>query len=145
MALLIPARTAQDIKYADFVFNWNDTMLNAAGTSDEFKTVASHAFDAIPIPVGSIVVGGSVVTDTAITGSTAYNIIVGDSLATNKYLTTTDKVAAGYTALVPTGYRTVAASGNIRITIAPTVATATAGKVTLRVHYVTDGQADYVL
>ena len=42
--------------------------------------------------------------------------------------------AAGRTALVPTGY--VGNGEQIRVTVAPTVAAATAGKVTVRVQYI---------
>lgn len=145
MPLLTPTRTSQTIKSADFVIEFNDTMANVAGVVESYAAVAAHAFDVIGLPPGSIVVGGTLVTDTAHTGSTALNVIVGDSLSTNRYLTTTDKTTAAKTDLLHTGYRTVGASGTIRITITPTVAAVTAGKLTLRVNYVTDGEASMVL
>ena len=46
----------------------------------------------------------------------------------------TDRVAAGRTALVPTGY--VGLGEQIRLTVTPTVGAATAGKVTVRVEYI---------
>ena len=143
MSLLKAARTAQYPLVAEFSFNVAaDTMLNAAGTLDEFKTAAAHAFDVIPLPPNAVVLSGSVVTETAVTGSTAYNVIVGDSAVTNRYLTTTDKVGAGLTALVPTGY--VSLGENLRITVTPTVATATAGRVTVRITYMVIGRAQEV-
>jgi hypothetical protein len=45
-----------------------------------------------------------------------------------------DRVAAGRTALVPTNY--VGIGEQLRVPVAPTVADATAGKVTVRVMYV---------
>jgi hypothetical protein len=134
MAKLIPERTAQYPLVQEFTFNFNDTMDNTTGVSDGFSTVASHVFDVMPLPTNATVIGGEVVTETAITGSTAYNISVGDSASATRYLGATDRVAAGRTALVPTGY--VSDALPIRLTVAPTVAAATAGKVTLRVMYV---------
>src|SRR5574340_267074 len=142
MAALKKNRALQYGLWAEFTFSIGDTMTNASGNADTFDTVASHAFDVIGLPPNTIVVGGEVVTETAFTGSTAYNVIVGDSASTNRYLTTTDKTSAGRTAVVPTGY--VGAGEDIRLTVTPTVATATAGKLTLRVHYVVRGRANEV-
>lgn len=140
MTAKIASRTAQYPLVATFTFTIGDTMTNAAGTADAFATAAAHAFDVIPLPVNAVVIGGSITTDTAFVGSTAYNVIVGDATTTNRYLTTTDKTTAATTALVPTGY--ISDGGNIRLTVTPTVATATAGKISLRVEYVIDGRAN---
>lgn len=140
MTAKIASRTAQYPLVATFTFTIGDTMTNAAGTADAFATAAAHAFDVIPLPVNAVVIGGSITTDTAFTGSTAYNVIVGDATTTNRYLTTTDKTTAATTALVPTGF--IGTGENIRLTVTPTVATATAGKITLRVEYVIDGRAN---
>ena len=142
MATLTAPRSAQWPLTAEFVFNFDDTMLNTSGASDGFATVASHVFDVINLPPNAIVTGGEVVTETAVAGSTAYNISVGDSLSATKYLGATDRVTAGRTALVPTGY--VGLGENIRLTVAPTVATATAGKVSVRVQYIVRGRANDV-
>lgn len=142
MAVLKASRTAQYSLHAQFTFSIGDSMVNASGNSDTFDTVAAHAFDVIPLPVGAVVIGGDLTTETAFTGSTAYNCIVGDSASTNRYLTTTDKTTAARTALAPTGY--VSLGENIRLTVTPTVATATAGKLTLRVSYVVNGRANEV-
>ena len=142
MALLKAARTAQYPLMAEFTFNFDDTMVNTSAASDGFATVASHIFDVINLPMYAVVVGGDVVTETAVTGSTAYNVSVGDSASAARYLSATDRVAAGRTALVPTGY--VGAGENIRLTVAPTVATATAGKVTLRVMYTIRNRAQEI-
>lgn len=142
MAVLKATRSAQWPLVAEFTWNFDDTMVNTSGASDGFATVASHVFDVIPLPPNAIVIGGEVVTETAASGSTAYNISVGDSTSATKYLGATDRVAAGRTALVPTGY--VGAGENLRITVAPTVATATAGKFTVRVQYVVRGRSNEV-
>lgn len=145
MAVLIPTRTAQDVKSVDFVFAFDDTMLNPSGVSEGFASVAAHAFDVIDLPVGSVVVGGTLVTDIAGGGATAVNMTVGDSGSANRYLTTTDKVTAAKTDLLHTGFRTADAAHKIRVTVTPTVAAVTAGKWTLRLNYTTDGEAQYVL
>lgn len=143
MAQLIATRTAQWPLVAEFTFNFNDTMVDKDGTLKDFKTVGTSIIaDVIPLPTGAIVTGGEVVTETAVTGSTAYNVSVGDSGSATRYLGATDRVAAGRTALVPTGY--VGAGENIRLTVAPTVAAATAGKVTVRVTYIVRNRSNEV-
>lgn len=135
MAKLHATRGVQTPLTAEFVVNVvTDTMVNTSGVEDGFATVATHVFDAINLPIGAVVVGGEVVTETAVTGSTAYNITVGDATSANRYLGATDRVAAGRTALVPTGY--VSNGEQVRVTVAPTVAAATAGKFVVRVSYV---------
>lgn len=142
MTAKIKSRTAQWPLVAEFTFTIGDTMTNASGAADAFATAAAHAFDIIPLPPGATVLSGHVVTNTAFEGSTAYNVIVGDSASTNRYLTTTDKTSAALTALVPTGY--VGAGENLRLTVTPTVATATAGKLTVRITYVVSGRTSEV-
>lgn len=130
----LKVRGSQPIQVAEFTFTIGDTMVNAAGAADAFATVAAHVFDIIPQEAGMIVVGGDVTTETAFVGSTAYNVKVGDATSDVRYLGSTDKVAAGRTALVPTGF--VSTGEAIRLTVTPTVAEATAGKLTVRVHYI---------
>lgn len=134
MPKLVATRGQQYPLVAEFTFNFDDTMVDTTGATKDFKTVGSTVVDAINLPTGAIVIGGEVVTETAVSGSTAYNVSVGDSGSATRYLSATDRVAAGRTALVPTGY--VGNGEQIRVTVAPTVADATAGKVTVRVQYV---------
>lgn len=134
MAKLIATRGAQYPLVSEFTFNFDDTMVDINGVLKDFKTVGSTVVDAINLPTGAIVIGGEVVTETAVGGSTAYNVSVGDSGNATRYLSATDRVAAGRTPLVPTGY--VGNGEQIRVTVAPTGATATAGKVTVRVQYI---------
>lgn len=143
MTALVKCVEAQSVKSAEFEFSIGDTMTNASGSADAFATAAAHAFDIIGLPRDSVVVGGEVVTETAFGGSTAYNVIVGDSGTTNRYLTTTDKVSAGRTALVPTGYVNTTGLA-VRLTVTPTVATATSGKLRVRVEYIVQGKSDEV-
>mgnify|MGYP000849607624 CR=1 FL=1 len=134
MAEKIKVRGSQPIQVAEFTFTIGDTMTNVSGAADAFASVAAHVFDIIPQEAGMIVVGGDVVTETAFTGCTAYNVKVGDATSDTRYLGSTDRVAAGHTALVPTGF--VSTGEAIRLTVTPTVAAATAGKLTVRVHYI---------
>jgi hypothetical protein len=134
MSKLIATRGAQYPLVAEFTFNFDDTMVDVDGVLKDFKTVGSTVVDAINLPTGAIVIGGEVVTETAVSTSSAYNIKVGDSNDDDRYLTVTDCAAAGRTALVPTGY--VGNGEQIRVTVAPTDADATAGKVTVRVQYI---------
>lgn len=142
MALLKAARGAQNAVTMEFKFNFDDTMVDVNGVTKDFKTVGSTVVDAINLPAGAIVVGGEVVTETAVAGSTAYNISVGDSVNATRYLSATDKTAAGRTALVPTGY--VGQGENLRLTVAPTVANSTAGVVSVRVSFVVRNRATEV-
>ena len=134
MAKLNPSRAAQTVLSAEFTFEFADTVKDVNGATKDFKTVGSTVVDAINLPPRAIVVGGEVVTETAVTGSTAYNVSVGDSGSATRYLGVTNKLSAGRTALVPTGY--VGDGENLRLTVSPTVADATAGKVTVRVQYI---------
>ena len=135
MAQKLAARGGQYPITSEFTFDVaNDTMKNTSGVDDNFKAVGSHVFDAILLPTNAIVVGGEVVTETAVSGSTAYNVKVGDSVNDARYLASTDRVAAGRTALTVTGF--VGGGEQVRVTVAPTVAIATAGKITVRVSYI---------
>ena len=134
MSKLIATRGAQYPLVAEFTFLFGDTMTNTTGVLKDFKTVGTTVVVAINLPTGAIVIGGEVVTETAVTGATAYNVSVGDSASATRYLGVTDRLAAGRTALVPTGY--VGNGENLRVTVAPTVAASTAGKVTVRVQYI---------
>ena len=135
MAQKLAARGGQYPITAEFTFDVaNDTMKNVSGADDNFKVVGSHVFDAILLPTNAIVVGGEVVTETAVSGSTAYNVRVGDSVNDARYLASTDRVAAGRTALTVTGF--VGGGEQVRVTVAPTVANATAGRITVRVIYI---------
>lgn len=130
----IATRGSQYVMCSEFTFEFDDTMVDVNGVAKDFKTVGSTVVEPINLPPKAIVVGGEVVTETAVTGSTAYNVSVGDSGSATRYLGITNKLSAGLTALVPTGY--VGTGENLRVTVSPTVDAATAGKVTVRVRYI---------
>lgn len=143
MALKTKQRYSQQVLSAEFVFSFDDTMVASDGTVDDFKAVQANIFDIVDLPPNSVVVAGDVVTETAITGSTAYNVKVGDVDSDVRYLGTTDRVTAGRTALVPTGFVNAAGKA-LRLTVTPTVAAATAGKVRVRVDYFIQNRANEV-
>lgn len=145
MATLKATRSAQWPLYAEFTFSPTDSMTDVNGVTKQFggEAVAETVFDVINLPRDSVVIGGEVVTDTAIGGATAYNVKVGDSGSATRYLGATDKVGAGRTALVPTGYKNTGGL-NLRVSVAPTVAAATTGAVTVRVEYIIAGRANEV-
>lgn len=143
MSLLKPNRTMQYPLIAEFVINPAvDTMVNTSGNSDNFSAVGSHVFDIIGLPPGAIISEGEIVTETAITGSTAFNVTLGDSASSNRYFATTDCTTAARRAITPTGY--VGAGENIRLTVAPTVGAVTAGKISVRLEYTVRGRANEV-
>lgn len=140
MGIIQATRAAQWPLMAEFTINFDDQLLNPSGVLEGITTVGSHVFDAIKLPQGACVVSGEVVTETAFTGSTALNVSIGDATLATRYLAATDKTAATRTALVPTGFMTT--GEDIRITIAPTVAAVTAGKLTVRVLFTLRNRAN---
>lgn len=143
MSTLKAARTSQYPLVAEFVWNFDDTMLDVNDASKDFGAADTGAevFDVINLPPGSIVLGGEVVTETAFDAAT-YNVSVGDSDTADRYLSATDKKSTGRTALVPTGYRNTDGL-NIRLTVNAADA-CTTGKATLRVEYIIEGRASEV-
>jgi hypothetical protein len=140
MPLLKRTRVAQRVQYADFVFNIADTMKNTSGTEVAFS-VAAPAFDIIPIPLNSKVVGGAMVVRTVSNESGTATITVGDSLSATRYLSATSIKSAARTALTLTGF-VYTAKNALRITLANQNADATAGKVEVSVQFVIEGKGD---
>lgn len=141
MAKLIPTRVAQYPLLATFTFNFDDTAVDINGVEKSFGSNFNHAIVApiINLPEGAVIVGGELVVETAGAGPTAYTASLGDSSSATRYANAVDLKTAGRTALTLTGFRT---SENLRLTIASTVANATAGKATVRVLYEIPGKAN---
>ena len=143
MALLIPSRTAQYPLVAEFTFNFDDTMVPAAGgAAVDFGATNTSAttVEIIPLPPGATVIGGSVDRTTAFDAAT-FNVTVGDEDDADRYLGTTDVKAVGSTALVPTGYKGI--GQNIRLTFTA-ADVCTTGVCTVRVEYVVDDRSNEV-
>lgn len=141
MSLLIASRTAQSPLVAEFTFNFDDTMVPAAGgAAVDFgaANLAATTVLVIPLPPNSTVTGGSVDVNEAFDAAT-FNITVGDATDPDRYLGTTDSKAVGSTPLVPTGY--LNASGeNVELTFTA-ADVCTTGNATVRVEYVVAGRA----
>ena len=155
-------RVAQNVMSQEFTFEWNDWVIDSADGAK--KTLGSTAalskdpaesgltgpvantitFDALPMPVGAVLVGGEVIIEAAYAGSTAATLTLGIAGSLTNILASNDLKAAANTrtALLLSAALTCNSGQNIRATIAYTVANATAGKVRVRVLYTIDGRAN---
>lgn len=139
MARLNSTRGAQMVMSAEFVFNYNDTKLDVNGVEKSFGSVYTDAIvtEVIKLPQGAVIVGGDLIVETAGVGPTAYTAALGTAASASGLLAATSLLATGRTAL--TGLGLLANDGsNIQLTIASTVANATAGKFRVRVEFVID-------
>ena len=145
MALLKGSRTSQNVQAAEFVFNFNDTMVDVNGVTKTFGSTYTDAgtFEVINLPQGAVVVGGELIVETQGAGPTVYTMSVGNSDSATAYLAATTLLSSAGTRVALTGLGLTAIEGkNVRVTIASTVANATAGAFRLRVEYVVDGRAN---
>lgn len=158
------SRTAQWPLMAEFVFTHNGWVIDSV---DQVKktfgsTVANSTdplepgltagtgvvFDCIPMPVGAVIVGGEVIVETAFVGIGAgatLNLgIAGSTSALVSALDLDAATAGARTALTLTAPLLCNAGQNVRLTTAGLTATATAGKVRVRVQYTIDGRTSEV-
>ena len=144
MAKLIATRGVQYPLLAEFTFNFDDTMSDINGVTKSFGSTYTDAIVCTPInlPEGAVVIGGELIVETAGVGPTAYTVSLGDSGSATRYLPATSLLSAARTALTLTGYR---ATENLRLTIASTVANATAGKFTIRVLFTIHNKVNEVV
>lgn len=105
--------------------------------------VSGVAQAAIDLPVGAQLVGGDIVVDTAFNSVTSDVITVGDALSAARYLGSTSIAATGRTALVPTGYRTLSTSNQIKVAWTGVGTAPTAGQLRLRVAYIQNKRAQF--
>ncbi len=150
MALLKPSRSAQYQLVAEFVFNFNDTAVDSVALTT--KTFGSNfndniVLDCIPLPIGAVLIGGDLLIETAGVGPTAYTASLGVSGNASNLLAASSLLAA-----VDTRYPLVLAESSplvagefVRLTIASTVANATAGKFHIRVMYTITGRGNEVV
>lgn len=135
MPTLTSARVAQYPLEAEFVFNFNDNMVDINGVSHNFSDIQTASiFDVLPLPPNACVIGGEVSVDTAFVGPTAATLSIGDVNVATRHASAVNLLAAGRTAFTLTGYLN-SNGDNLRMSLSETVAVATAGKVTLRVLY----------
>lgn len=158
----IATRTTQRLQVAEFVFNFNDWAVDAvSGVKATFgSTVANSVdpletgltagtgvvLDVIPMPIGAVIVGGEVIVETAFVGigvgATLSLGIAGNTAALVSALDLDAAAAGSRTALTLTAPLLSNGGQNLRLTTAGLTATATAGKVRVRVQYTIDGKAD---
>ena len=146
MAKIFTTRGAQPIMTAEFVFGPGDTMRDINGVEKTFGAVFADGgtFDAINLPNGAIVLGGSLIVETAGAGPTAYTVKLGVTGDDACFLAASDLLAAANTRYPLLLTKQLAANDgkDLRLTMASTVAAATAGKFRIRVMYTIDGRAD---
>lgn len=143
MALKQATRGAQPVMSAEFDFSFNDTMKDVNGVTKTFGSVYTDAgvFEVINLPLGAVVIGGDLIVEEQGVGPTAYTAAVGTSGSASAFLAATTLLSAAGTRVALTGLGLAATDGkNVRVTIASTVANATAGKFRLRLEYVIDGR-----
>lgn len=147
MALKKASRTAQYPLIAEFSASFNDTAVDAVtGATKGFGTTVAEdlVFDCIPLPPGAVVCGGELIVETQGVGPTAYTVKLGIAGDDACYLAATSLLTAANTrtALLLTKQLASNAGQNIRLTMASTVAVATAGKFRVRVMYTIDNRAN---
>ena len=112
---------------------------NATGAA-----AATVIFDAIKMPRGAVICGGEMIVESAYVGPTAATLKAGIAGNDAALLAATDVKTAARTALLLTSPLLCNSGGDVRITLAYTVANATAGKARVRVFYTIDDKADAV-
>lgn len=144
MALVKKIRAAQVPLVAEFIINMADTMANTSSVVQGLN--ANGAFDFADPPPGFVLLGGSAVTETALSGGgvTAATLALGDATSAARYAAAATVLAAGAKVdAVPTGYTSQGES--LRATLAFTGGSPTAGKIRVRLMYTLDGRANEVL
>jgi len=163
MSKLLAARTVQRNLVAEFAFNYNDwaidsvsqvktTFGSTAAVADPSSAVSGLTagtgitFDCIPMPIGAVITGGALIVETAFVGIGAAAVlnlgIAGNTSALISAFDLDAAAAGSRTALTLTAPLLCNAGQNIRLTTSGLTATATAGKVRVRVDYTIDGKAD---
>lgn len=144
MSTLKASRTAQWPLVQEFRFTWEDLMANSLGNSVDFGKVnlggAAGFFDIIPLPPNAIVIGGEVETLQAF-DTAGYDVTIGDSAVTNRYLASTDLKGAGRQVITPTGY--LGAGENIRFGFTSDDV-CTQGEMCVRIWYVVKNRSNEV-
>ena len=160
----LASRSAQWPLFAEFTFSYNEWVQDSVSlVKTTFGSTAANSvdplevgltagtgvvFDCIPLPVGAVVVGGEVIVETAFVGIGAgATLNLGIAGATSAYVSALDLDAAAAgsrTPLLLTAPLTSNAGQNVRLTTAGLTATATAGKVRVRVQYTIDGRTSEV-
>jgi len=141
MSLIHSSRTAQSTLVAEFLFNFDDTMVpKAGGTAVDFGLTNTSATTvvAIPLPPNSTVLRGTMDTLVAFDAATL-NVTIGDDTDPDRFLTTTDKKGVGSTDLVAVPYFNETGE-NVELTFTA-ADVCTTGQAVVRVEYVVQDRA----
>lgn len=124
----------QEEKVARVAFTYSEL-----GTA--VATIGTAIVPAIELPAGAIVTGGYLCVTTAFVGPTVGTADIGDDGDIDRYIgTPINLLAAGLTALVPTGYK-YTAPNTIDIDKVFSVAVSTAGAAELVIKYIVEDRA----
>lgn len=166
MSKLIANRTAQYPLYAEFAFNYNDWAIDSVdGVKKTFGSTALLAdpagavtgltagtamvFDCISLPLGAVITGGELIVEQAFVGigagATITLGIAGDTAALMASLDLDAALVNARQPLLLTKALLCNAGANVRLTTAGLTATATAGKVRIRVQFTLDGRSHEVI
>jgi len=145
MAKLFPTRGAQYLMNSEFIFNFNDTAVDSVSvTLKTFGSVFTDAIvlDCINLPPSAQLVGGDLIVETAGVGPTAYTAAFGVPGNAAIYLAASSLLAAANTryAFLTTTLLGSITGLNVRMTIASTVANATAGRFRATIQWKIDGR-----
>ena len=157
----IATRVSQYPLNAEFVFSFNDwatdsvdavkktfgsttTLADPASEVTGLQAGTGMVFDCIPMPLGAVITGGELIVESAYVGIGAgatLNVGIAGSTSALVSAYDLDAAAAGArTALTLTAPLLCNGGANLRLTLAGMTATATAGKVRIRVEYTIDGR-----
>jgi len=157
----LATRVSQYPLAAEFVFNYNDfatdsvdavkktfgsttALADPASLETGLQAGTAMVFDCIPMPLGAVITGGELIVETAYAGigaSATLNVGIEGSTSALISAYDLDVAATGArTALTLTAPLLCNGGKNIRMTLAGLTATATAGKVRIRVEYTIDGR-----
>jgi hypothetical protein len=155
---LLATRTAQYPLFVEFVANFNNWVVDSVdgasktlGSTVALSTDPAQAgltgpaantivFDGIKMPPGAVITGGELIVETAYVGPTAATVSFGIAGNTTAYLNAASLLAVGRTAVTLTSPMLENTGVDARVTLAYTVANATAGKFRIRLQYTVDGR-----
>ena len=161
MPRLNASRSVQYPLAQEFIFSFNNWVVDSVdGVKKTFGSTVPNStdplepgliaatglvFDAIPMPPGAVIVGGEVIVEQAFAGIGAgATLSLGISGSTTALVNAMDLDAAtagSRTAVALTTPLVCNSGQNVRLTTAGLAATATAGRVRIRVQYTIDGRA----
>jgi len=149
MAVKYATRSAQWPLVSEFIFSFDDTMLDITGVSKTFGaggTAVNGIFDIIKLPPGAQILGGDLVVETQGVGPSPYTLKLGIAGSDAIYLAASDLLAVPnvrYALLLTTDLGSNTGL-NVRMTMVNTGAAATAGKYRVTVFWKLDGKANEV-